>query len=157
VVNVTREELPENLRSHLQVVVDSYLNIGEALTSERAEMAKAEAEKLVNVLIVHEQENMKLTPQVKNFYTNAAHVMRQSAENIVIAKEIGEIRSNYSAMAPAVYKLAKMTNYNNSLYYQYCAQSFDNRGAYWLSKAKEIKNPYAGQENKNCGKTVAIL
>lgn len=157
-INITQEELPAYLRKHLQVLISTYLDIGEALISDSAEVAKTKANQLIDVLERHEQENMELKLQVKTFYTNAAHIIRQNAQNILSANELWEIRASFSAMAPAAYKLAKVADFSTkSLYYQYCSQSFDNRGAYWLSRSKEIRNPYAEQEKKNCGETVAIL
>ncbi|WPP50098.1 DUF3347 domain-containing protein [Catalinimonas niigatensis] len=157
-VNIKHEDLPEYLPRHLQVVVSAYLNIEEALVNDNAEAAKAEAQELINLLQRHEQENIGLEPEVKNFYTNAAHIIRQSAVNIVNADELLEIRSAFSAMAPATYKMAKVSDFfDNELYYHFCPQSFDNRGAYWLSSDKEINNPYAEQDKKSCGETVAVL
>lgn len=158
VVNVDRENIPEYLPRHLQVVVGAYLNIEGALVNDNPEAAKAEAQELISLLQRHEQENIGLEPQLKNFYTSAAHVIRQSAMNILSADEMWEIRSAFSAMAPAAYKMAKVSEFfNNELYYHYCPQSFDNRGAYWLSSDKEINNPYAEQDKKSCGETVAVL
>lgn len=158
VVTVKQEELPVNLQNHLQVLVDAYLKIGEGLVKSDSGEAKAAAEQLVNLMLRHEQENIDLKPEVRSFYTNAAHTMRQSAENMLITNEMWEIRAGYSAMAPAAYKLARVTDFTDlPLYYQYCAKSFNNRGAYWLSRNKEIQNPYADQNTKNCGETVAVL
>lgn len=158
VVTLSKADIPDLLQAHLLVVVDSYLNIGEALMNDSAEVAQAEATELENLLLRHEQENMDLQPEVRDFYTNAAHVIRQSAQNIMAAGDIGEIRSLYAAMAPAAYKMAKLTDFDHqSLYYQYCSQSFDNRGAYWLSPTQEVRNPYAAQANKDCVETVARL
>ncbi|AHM61980.1 efflux transporter, RND family, MFP subunit [Flammeovirgaceae bacterium 311] len=158
VVTVNREELQAKLHNHLLVLVNTYLKIGEGLMNNNTEEAKAGAEQLVNVLQRHEQENIDLNPEVKSFYTNAAHTMRQSAENILIANEMWEIRSGFSAMAPAAYKLAKVADFSDlPLYYQYCGNALNNRGAYWLSRNKEIHNPYADQDMKDCGETVAVL
>ena len=31
--------------------------------------------------------------------------------------------------------------------------AFDNKGAYWLSEEKEIRNPYFGSKMLTCGET----
>ena len=158
VLNVNPEELPAFLRDHSLVVVNAYLDIEEALMSNNAEAAKSNAKELVDVLKRHEQENMDLKPQVKEFYTSATNVIRSGARNILEASEMWEIRSAFSAMGPSAYKLAKGADMSNtSLYYHYCPEAFDNRGAYWLSRSKEIRNPFSSEELKNCGNTVAKL
>jgi Cu(I)/Ag(I) efflux system membrane fusion protein len=38
-------------------------------------------------------------------------------------------------------------------YYQFCPMAFDDKGAYWLSEIKEIRNPYFGKKMNVCGET----
>ena len=158
VVRLTQQPLPEYLPNHLRVVLAAYFNIGEGLTNNTAEVAKSGARQLIELLQRHEQENMGLSAEVKEFYTHTAHIMRQSAENMLQANDIEQIRASYSAMAPAAYKMAKVAGYpDTKLYYQYCAEAFNNRGAYWLSRFQEVKNPYGGAVNERCGQTIATL
>src|SRR5690606_9955922 len=114
------------LREHAQVLTGTYLDLQEALANDNAESAKEKAQQINDILQRHEQENMDLEPQVKEFYTHATHIIRQSAQNIISANEIWEIRSAFSAMAPAAFKLAKVAGFPDmNLYYHYCKSSFD--------------------------------
>lgn len=40
---------------------------------------------------------------------------------------------------------------NQKLYVDYCPMANNNKGAYWLSQTKEIKNPYLGKKMPKCG------
>jgi Cu(I)/Ag(I) efflux system membrane fusion protein len=159
VVNISGSEINAQLREHTSVVVNTYLEMGEALMQDDTEAAKARAEQLRELLERNEQENMDLQPQAKELYTNAAHIIRQSVRNILTADDALTIRSAYAPMAPAAYKLAKISDFNGEkLYYQFCPQAFEGRGAYWVSRTAEITNPYAeGSELENCGQTVGRL
>ena len=42
-------------------------------------------------------------------------------------------------------------------YYQYCPMAIDQKGAYWFSEIKEIKNPYFGDAMLQCGETSETL
>jgi Cu(I)/Ag(I) efflux system membrane fusion protein len=44
-----------------------------------------------------------------------------------------------------------------TVYYQYCPMAVGNKGAYWFSNMKEIKNPYFGEAMLKCGETREIL
>ena len=39
----------------------------------------------------------------------------------------------------------------DTFYVQHCPMANDNNGADWLSKEKEIKNPYYGDKMLKCG------
>ena len=44
-----------------------------------------------------------------------------------------------------------------TVYYQYCPMANGDKGAYWLSTIKEIKNPYFGDAMLSCGETKDTL
>jgi Cu(I)/Ag(I) efflux system membrane fusion protein len=44
-----------------------------------------------------------------------------------------------------------------TVYYQFCPMANNNKGAYWLSESKVIRNPYFGEKMINCGETKEIL
>ncbi|MDF9795967.1 hypothetical protein OKW21_001230 [Catalinimonas alkaloidigena] len=128
--NISTESVPERLKDRLLVVVNAYMNIGEALAENNAEAAKAEARELVNLMQRYEQENLKMEAQIIDLYTKAAHFIRQSPETITNVDGLSEIRISYYPMAPAAYKMAKVTKFEGqSIYYYYCPNDFDCDGA----------------------------
>ncbi|MFP4505521.1 MAG: hypothetical protein ACLFOZ_12455 [Cyclobacteriaceae bacterium] len=159
VLNVNKADINDRLKDHAMVVVITYLEMGEALMQDDMEAAKARAEQLREIMERSEHEDMDLQEQVKTLYTNSAHVMQQSTRIILSANDALTIRSAYSPMATAAYKLAKIADFKDeNLYYQYCPQAFDGRGAYWLSRTEEANNPYdEGNELQNCGEMVGKI
>jgi Cu(I)/Ag(I) efflux system membrane fusion protein len=159
VVNVNAAEINARLREHTSVVVNTYLELGEALMQDDTEAARSRAEQIREILERNEQENMELQPQTKELYTNAAHIIRQSARNLLAADNTPPIKTAYAAMAPAAYKLAKISDFNgHDLYYQFCPEALEGEGAYWLSRSEDSANPYGeASELQNCGQIVGKL
>jgi len=40
---------------------------------------------------------------------------------------------------------------SDSLYLQFCPMAFDYEGATWISREREVMNPYFGDEMLHCG------
>ena len=56
-----------------------------------------------------------------------------------------------------MYALIKISKTEKPIYYQFCPMSNNGRGANWLSKENDVKNPYYGSKMLSCGKTVEII
>ena len=55
-------------------------------------------------------------------------------------------------IAESVWTLTRTVKYTGKIvYYQYCPMAFNNKGAYWMSQDREIKNPYFGDKMLECG------
>lgn len=72
-------------------------------------------------------------------------------DKFVKAKNLEQQRSQFNALSTTLWKDIKDDqNISRSVYYQYCPM----KKAYWLSKEKEIENPYYGAAMLSCGKVV---
>jgi hypothetical protein len=75
-----------------------------------------------------------------------------SAQALVAEKELKNKRKEFEIIADAIWNLTRTVRYTGQkLYWQFCPMAFDNKGAYWMSYEREIKNPYFGNEMLNCG------
>lgn len=80
--------------------------------------------------------------------------MKKSINSIGKSMDIEKQRSEFAKFTTSFYKSIKAYGLNNvTVYYQFCPMAFDNKGAYWLSETKEIRNPYFGSEMPGCGET----
>jgi hypothetical protein len=78
--------------------------------------------------------------------------MREHAEHTQDnAGNIGHQREHFEILSKDMYDLVKILGGNQTLYYTYCPMAFDEKGAYWLSETKEVRNPYFGSEMLECG------
>ena len=56
-----------------------------------------------------------------------------------------------------MYQLMKVSKTKTPIYVQHCPMANDGKGANWLSKENQVKNPYYGSKMMTCGKTVETL
>lgn len=88
----------------------------------------------------------------KATYKDIASDIKEHAEHI--ADNIGNIahqREHLVILSKDFYDIAKTFTTEKPLYKVFCPMYNDNKGAYWLSDSKEIKNPYYGEEMITCG------
>lgn len=120
----------------MESVVNEYLSIKNALVASDAEGAKAGAVALLNVV---DATKMPL--------------LQQKTKEMAAVDNLDTLRTHFDSLSIALYEQVKQQlDSNRVLYKQYCPMAFDNRGAYWLSANREIKNPYFGDKMLNCGR-----
>lgn len=68
-----------------------------------------------------------------------------------VAKDIKGIRAEFIAISNHLIESAKSHGYDETLFVQFCPMADSNKGAYWLSKSKDILNPYFGSMMLKCG------
>lgn len=73
----------------------------------------------------------------------------KATENMTKANTLEKQRASLNDVSTSMWKLVKNSDkVKDPVYYQYCPM----KKAYWLSKEKEIKNPYYGSAMLTCGK-----
>ena len=79
-------------------------------------------------------------------------------EKITSTVDIEVQREAFAEYNQVFYKIMKNFGLSDgTVYYQYCPMAFGEKGAYWFSNLKEIKNPYFGEAMMKCGETREIL
>ena len=68
------------------------------------------------------------------------------------AKDIGQIRNSFINVSQTMIGMnGTFQPMNYPIYIQHCPMANNNKGADWLSKEKEVKNPYFGSSMLSCG------
>jgi hypothetical protein len=58
----------------------------------------------------------------------------------------------FDIITDALWSLTRTVKYDRQkIYYQFCPMAFDNRGAYWLSDKRDVRNPYFAGKMTDCG------
>ena len=83
--------------------------------------------------------------------------MIEDANVINSTNKLENQRAAFVSLSENMYQLAKSIEVENPIYYQHCPMANDGKGANWLSKEKEVKNPYYGAKMLNCGKVVETI
>lgn len=78
--------------------------------------------------------------------------LAKSAASITAASDIEVQRKEYAQLSNEMIELVKKSGLNSGeLYVDYCPMAMDDKGAYWVSAKKEIRNPYFGDKMLTCG------
>ncbi|MCS3796917.1 DUF3347 domain-containing protein [Niastella sp. OAS944] len=136
-------------------LLDAYNNLKDALVASDTAKASAAALTLrtaADSLRVNEIKGDS-TGVIKETAVTYTSTISGSAQALVAEKDLKNKRKEFAMIADAMYTLIRTVRYSGQtpLYWEYCPMAFDNKGAYWISKEREIKNPYFGSEMLNCG------
>ncbi len=86
--------------------------------------------------------------------TITAHTLSISSELKGLIGEAGmeEKRKEFQIVSDQLYDLIRAVQYDRTIiYHVYCATAFTDQGAYWLSKTRQIRNPYIPKKMIGCG------
>lgn len=129
-------------------VINSYLDVKNALVAGDATTAQAKAKNLMAALNTVPQKEMDAAQRKAwaEYSTKLASDAQQigSQSNIDAKREHFATLSNNFMAVLKVFKVNKAT-----LYQQYCPM----KKFYWLSETSAIKNPYYGNAMLTCGTT----
>jgi len=82
--------------------------------------------------------------------------VRSNTESLLKQTDLKEMRMDYRQVSEQLYSFLKAVNYEgDNIYWQYCPMAFgDDNGANWLSKEKQVTNPYLGRNHPEHGITM---
>lgn len=84
--------------------------------------------------------------------------METSLKSIESASDLEAQREAFSKLSESLYKSIKAYGLGGATaYYDFCPMAHNNQGAFWLSDAAEIRNPYFGDKMLTCGSVTEKL
>ncbi len=153
---VDNSKISSEFKKQLQRVYDAYLNMKNAfIESDGSKVSKTAqsviaALKEVNMELLKGDAHMAWMDQLKTINT--------TINNISKSTDIEQQRKEFASFNQAFYTSVKQFGLNGeTAYYQYCPMANSDKGAYWLSETKEIRNPYFGEDMLGCGETRETL
>lgn len=141
---------PIEFKKQLELVLENYLSIKNALVNSNVKESSKNSKLLIESL---EKVDMKLVKGESHLYWMTQ--MKSIAENtkgIIEATSISDQRDFFNSLSNTVITTTKSFGVEQDTFYvQFCPMAGNDKGAYWLSKDTEIKNPYFGDEMLTCG------
>jgi Cu(I)/Ag(I) efflux system membrane fusion protein len=140
----------------LNTVFEKYIVLKDAFMQGDVKKAQQAAEKMENSL---SSIDMKLlTGNAHTLWMNITVNLDNQLKQIASAGDIEKLRMAFSELSIEFYNALKSFNLmGKTVYYQFCPMAFDEKGAFWLSTTKEIRNPYYGDQMRSCGEIKEIL
>lgn len=140
----------------LKKVFEQYILLKDALTNDDSKTTQKLAALLLNGM---SKIDMKLltNQEAHNHWMTISNEITASATSISKTSDIAVQRNHFKHLSAHLIKAVKLFGVSQEVYEQFCPMANDNKGAYWLSLSKEIKNPYFGKAMSTCGETKSTI
>lgn len=152
----TETELEQSSNTNqLTSIFNAYFEIKDALVNSNGKLASSLATDLQTNIDAVKME--KLSFEEHKMWMKAIKELKANAEKITNTQEIEKQRIAFMDLSKNIYDLMKVSIQDTPVFYQNCPMYNDGKGANWLSKENQIKNPYYGSQMLNCGKTIETI
>lgn len=148
-----RLEVNNTFKTQLTDVVNNYFLLKNAFVESDAAEVKKEAQKVNRSLNNVNMSLLKDEPHHQ--WMEIENNVSSSLSSVIETNDIEKQRKHFEIISDALINAAGIFGVNTDwVYVQFCPMAFNNKGAYWLSRTEEIKNPYFGNEMLNCGEVI---
>ena len=142
---------PVEFQEQLSIVWVAYLKIGDALSSDDFNTAKQATSELGNSL---KKVDMKLlTDQAAHMaWMKELKNLNSVGSSLYQSKDIQVMRQHFESLSSVMQVLAMSFGFGEQrpVYLLHCPMAFNNRGASWLQKDDQTRNPYFGATMLKC-------
>ncbi len=148
--------ISQKAKEALQPVYADYLSFKNALVEDDLANAQKAAGELKTAL---EKVNMSVfTGSSHNAWMNYSSDLKNALQHVQHLKTIEDVRKTFQQVSEGMIDITQAFNpFEQTLYLQFCPMADNNKGANWLSKEEEIRNPYFGKAMLTCGEVQSII
>lgn len=147
--------LPYNFRLEMDSVLTRYFALKEAFIESDGKESVKKAGELSrfsrNVM------DEVLEPKNRGLWLAIDRIIQKEAENLMSESDVDEQRVYFRRISNAMIRMVEEFNPVKYIVYHMSCPDFRGRSADWLSREEEIRNPYHGEENPDCGEIVQRL
>jgi Cu(I)/Ag(I) efflux system membrane fusion protein len=156
-MNPIQNSINKNFSKQIDNLVKNYINLKNAFVESNENSINKTTKKTLQAL-----EQCNNNPFIENindqwsiFYNN----IKTNLIGIMKMKGLEMKRKHFSIISLNLAKVIEKFGIidSNKFYYEYCPMAFNNKGAYWISEIKKIRNPYFGEKMLSCGEVKKIF
>ena len=142
--------LSSEAKAAAKPLLREYLALKNALANDDFDAAK-KANKALGDALSKIDESL-FTGESSEVWTQYSAKIRQSIKVASNAENIVGIRDNFLPMSNAMIVLVETFRpIEETIYIQHCPMADSDKGAHWMSRSPEIRNPYYGASMLTCG------
>jgi Cu(I)/Ag(I) efflux system membrane fusion protein len=141
-------------------LLSAYYLMKDALVSGDTVSADAAAVTLANAADSVRLDELKgdSTGAIRDLARTFIMEINTAAKFYNAAPGLEERRRKFESITELVWNLTRSIRFSGAtIYYHFCPMAFDNKGAYWLSSERLIRNPYFGDKMLTCGQVMDSL
>ncbi|MEX2336028.1 MAG: DUF3347 domain-containing protein, partial [Fulvivirga sp.] len=151
-----RKQTPQAFRAQLDKVISAYLGLKKGLVEADESATQQYSSELLAAL--KGLDGNLLEGAAKTFWEEKRSFLMQHARLCKEAPGIEGKRENFIFLSEPLIKVVEAFGAGKQqLYVDFCPMANDNKGAYWLSEVKEIRNPFMGESMRTCGEVKDII
>ncbi len=137
-------------KGHVENLIEAYLKIKDAMVMDNLQAVKSNL-KTMNELL--DKINMHdFSGKDHDQWMKHKAVLDPGMEKMMASDNLKDIRVDFVQLSNQMISLSTyFAPLDSTLYVLHCPMADSNKGADWLSKETEIKNPYFGKKMLGCG------
>ena len=130
-----------------QTILNDYFNLKDALVADDNTKAKE-----LGAIIAKSFQNLDILNYTDAQKADLKDIVEDAVEQSehISESDIDHQREHFKILSKDVTDMVAITGTENTLYQQFCPM-YDG-GSNWLSRSKDVKNPYYGSKMLTCGK-----
>ena len=145
-----RDHVPAVFRKQLDAVIEAYINLKDGMVQADEKATAKYSSSLLDV--IQQVDGSLLKGDAKAFWEEKKSFLMQHARLCKEASTIAGKRENFIYLSQPLIKLVEAFGPGDEkLYVDYCPMANNNKGAFWLSETKEIRNPFMAESMRSCG------
>lgn len=126
--------------------LQTYLDLKDALVHSNSKKGQKTGKQLNEELMAMRHVSKDLMGDFEN--------LKEIASKISNTDQLKKQRDYFIGLSERIIPIAERNNFETSLYIQKCPMANNSKGARWISREKEIFNPYFGEKMMKCGSTL---
>ena len=138
------QALSEQAQQAVTKSLAGYLQVKDALVASDQAATRKAAEETSAILAAYTGSE------------HAIHNLRDAAAAMASATSLESLRAGFRTWSELLIGLGAPHGYGSTLYVQFCPMADGNKGATWISRQQEIRNPYFGDSMLTCGEVTQI-
>ena len=145
-------KIDPTVQTQIGAALTAYYSLKDAMVESNADAANLMADDLIKTL--DSIDVTRMTSAQKAQWDKLSRSIRSDAKHISENEDLAHQRDHFVKLSSNMYSLVFGFKANETdAYLQYCPM----KKASWLSKNKEIRNPYFGKKMLDCGSVKATL
>lgn len=130
--------------------IQAYLDVKDALVATRPAEAARQAERLLQLL--NAVPTRDVAPELQTWWQERLGALKAHCRKLANERDVEAQRRQFLFLSELMIQHIKaLGGSGTSLYIQFCPMAFNNQGGDWVSRQREVLNPYFGEEMLRCG------
>jgi Cu(I)/Ag(I) efflux system membrane fusion protein len=147
---IKKTSLSTSAKKSIEPLFESYFSFKTALASDDFKKAKQSGLALKSALANVDMNLFK--GDAHTVWMELSSSLKNSLQHIEHQENIASLRESFIHISNGMIAIAESFEPNSfPIYIQHCPMANSDKGADWLSRAKEIRNPYFGESMLTCG------